>query len=90
MNYLVERSFIKDLKILPKDVKASVKEYFDIVEKATVFNELVQDLTKLTGYKIYYRYRVGDYRIGIAFRNETIIFIRVMHRKEIYKKLPRQ
>ncbi len=58
MKYVVERTFIKDLKTLPKEVKEAVKEYFNSVEKATAFNELSDNLTKLTGHKIYYLYRV--------------------------------
>lgn len=88
MKYFVERSFTKDLKSLPKEVKADVKQYFDIVEKAAAFNELVSDLIKLTGHKIYYRYRVGDYRVGIAYRDETVIFLRALHRREIYRYFP--
>lgn len=88
MKYFVERSFTKDIKSLPKEVKEAVKEYFDMVDKAAAFNELSEGLIKLTGYKIYYRHRVGDYRVGIAYRNESVIFIRVMHRREIYRYFP--
>jgi mRNA interferase RelE/StbE len=86
MEYLVEKNFLKDLQRLPKEVKKSVADFFH-VQNINGFNE-IQGLEKLTGFKIYYRYRIGDYRVGIAFRNETIIFLRVLHRREIYRNFP--
>ena len=32
-----------------------------------------------------YRFRIGDYRIIFDFENDTIIVLRVGHRKDIYK-----
>jgi len=36
----------------------------------------------------YYRIRVGDYRIGIKLENDKIIFVRFLHRKEMYRYFP--
>lgn len=87
MKYLVEKKFLKDLQPLPKEVKKSVANFFMSVQEAKSFNE-IQNLEKLTGYKIYYRYRIGDYRVGFAFRDEQIRFLRILHRKEIYRNFP--
>lgn len=87
MKYLVEKKFLKDLQPLSKELKKSVADFFLHVEKAKRFNE-IQNIEKLTGYKIYYRYRIGNYRVGFAFRDETIIFLRVLDRKEIYRNFP--
>jgi mRNA interferase RelE/StbE len=87
MKYLVEKKFLKDLQLLPKEVKKSVADFFMHVQSINGFNE-IQGLEKLTGFKIYYRYRIGAYRVGIAFRDETIIFLRVLHRREIYRNFP--
>ncbi len=35
------------------------------------------------------RIRIGDYRLGIIFDGETLIFERVLHRKEIYRYFPK-
>lgn len=43
---------------------------------------------KLEGYKIAYRIKLGDYRIGVFIEDETIEFVRFVHRKDIYKKFP--
>lgn len=33
-----------------------------------------------------YRFRVGDYRIIVAFDGKTIYILRVQHRKDVYRK----
>jgi mRNA interferase RelE/StbE len=49
----------------------------------------IPQVKKLEGYMNYYRYRIGDYRIGIEKINETKIrFIVIAHRREIYKSFP--
>ncbi|MFB2833142.1 type II toxin-antitoxin system RelE family toxin [Floridanema evergladense] len=45
-------------------------------------------MKKLKGYENAYRIRVGDYRIGFTFDSETVIFYRVLHRKEFYRYFP--
>jgi mRNA-degrading endonuclease RelE of RelBE toxin-antitoxin system len=34
------------------------------------------------------RFRVADYRIGFIFDGQTVIFFRVLHRKDIYRYFP--
>ncbi|MGA1264796.1 MAG: type II toxin-antitoxin system RelE family toxin, partial [Prochlorothrix sp.] len=52
------------------------------------------NLLKLKGYDTYYRIRVGDYRIGLEVLHQSdsgnleIVFVRVLHRKEIYRYFP--
>ncbi len=43
---------------------------------------------KLKGYKTAYRIRVGDYRVGFLFEDDTIKLSRVTNRKEIYRYFP--
>lgn len=44
---------------------------------------------KLTGYKTFYRIRIGDYRIGIELeKTDTLRFIVIAHRKDIYTIFP--
>jgi len=35
-----------------------------------------------------YRARIGDYRIGFFFAGQTVIFARVLHRKDTYRFFP--
>lgn len=83
-------SFIKDLKALKST------PYYETI-KALAFEEIPQipnfeeitNIKKLQGYENAYRIRVGDYRIGIIFEGETILFQRVLHRKDIYRYFPK-
>ncbi len=47
------------------------------------------NVKKLTGFSDYYRIRIGDYRIGFeVIDKDTIKFIVIAHRKDIYKIFP--
>ena len=48
----------------------------------------VSNVKKLKGYKLAYRIRMGDYRIGFLLEADTIKLGRVMNRKEIYRYFP--
>lgn len=43
---------------------------------------------KLKGYDAFYRIRVGDYRLGFAISGNTIVLVRFLHRKEMYRFFP--
>jgi mRNA interferase RelE/StbE len=43
----------------------------------------------MQGFQKYYRIRIGEYRLGFEMIDaETILFILVSHRKDIYKYFP--
>ncbi|WP_349262928.1 type II toxin-antitoxin system RelE family toxin [Allocoleopsis sp.] len=49
------------------------------------------DLSNVKRLKVegdYYRVRVGDYRIDLSVREDVVTFVRVLHRKEIYRYFP--
>jgi mRNA interferase RelE/StbE len=74
---------IKDPATLQRTEKAILK-----LEKAYSLKD-VKNLKKLSGFKNYYRIRVGDYRIGLEqIDNKTLRLIIIAHRKDIYKKFP--
>lgn len=82
-------TFLKDLKALKstpvfEQVKAVV---FAEIPNLTDLQTLV-NLKKIKGDDNAYRLRVGDYRIGFYFDDETITFVRVLHRKDIYRYFP--
>lgn len=86
MNVSYLPSFIKELK----DLRST--PYFKPIN-TLVFEEIPKlaglvDVKKLQGYENAYRIKVGDYRIGAIFEGETVIFCRVLHRKEIYRYFP--
>ena len=81
-------SFVRDLKsIVDQTLLERVRE---IIESAEQVNSLaaISNLKKLKGPGNYYRIRVGNYRIGIAFEGKNVTFVRFLHRKDIYKYFP--
>ncbi len=81
-------SFTKDLKgVRDKGLLKRAKEVIEALEKADSLDE-IHNLKKLKGGGNYFRLRIGDYRVGIVFENDTAIFVRFLHRKDIYKYFP--
>ena len=88
MNIEFRKSFEKDLlKVLDADLFARIKEIIEQVEKAEKLSE-VRNVKKLKGEKDYYRIRVGDYRLGIKVNDGVVSFVRILHRKDIYRYFP--
>lgn len=71
--------FNKDLdRISDTQIKTKVIELIEEIEISE----------KLSGFKTAYRIKLGVYRIGFFFENDTIEFARIVHRKDIYKIFP--
>jgi mRNA interferase RelE/StbE len=89
MKTLFDESFWKSLKKI-KDRKVKLKIAGLITEfdnAKTLFDVL--NVKKLQGYSSFYRVRVGDYRVGFELiDSETVLFIIVAQRKEIYCIFP--
>ncbi len=82
------KSFEKDLsRIMDRDLLARIKSVIEEVENADSLLD-VNNIKKLKADGDYYRIRVGDYRIGFADDGEVVSFVRVLHRKEIYRYFP--
>ena len=88
MQIKFEKSFYKDLQKLnnPK-LAIKLKETLLLFENSTSLNE-IPNIKKLKTYKIYYRLRIGNYRLGFSYENDIITFIRFLPRKDIYKLFP--
>lgn len=82
-------SFLKTIKKIESDqLKADIKDAILNVESADNIRQ-IHNLKKLKGYKYYYRIKIGNYRIGIKIEGDTIIFVDVDHRKNIYRIFPK-
>jgi len=84
--YLAKFSKDLDKLRLPKD-KAAILRTIDEVKQATSLPQL-SGVKKLSGFQHAYRLRCGHYRIGIFLEDDTAVFARVAHRKDIYDIFP--
>jgi mRNA interferase RelE/StbE len=81
-------SFGKDIgKIKDKSAKSDCLELIGKMKELDSLANL-PGLKKLAGFKYFYRIRIGDYRVGIEYRNSKVIFKRFLHRKDVYKYFP--
>ena len=82
------KSFEKDVRaIQDRKIRERIKVLIETVERIDELDEIT-NLKKLSGGAGYYRIRVGDYRVGITLSKATVTFVRVLHRKEIYRYFP--
>lgn len=82
------KKFSKDLdEVNIKSIKASLLKVITLIESVDSLND-IPNTKKLKGHKSAYRIRIGDYRLGFFYENETISIARFVHRKDIYKIFP--
>lgn len=89
MKTLYQPTFIKDLKAL-KSAAVFPQIHKLVFEDIPTYLTLsdISNLKKLKGEENIYRIRVGDYRIGVVIDKDTVVFERVLHRKDIYRYFP--
>ena len=88
MNLEFKTSFVRDLKkVKDKKLKVRVREVIEVVEQAHSLQE-IENVKKLKGSDRYYRVRIGDYRIGLAVEKDVVTFVRLLHRKDVYRYFP--
>ncbi len=83
-----EKSFLKDIKKLDnQNIAKKLKDILINFENSDNFQGF-QNIKKLKNFDIYYRIKIGDYRLGFKYENNQISIIRFLHRKNIYKLFP--
>lgn len=88
MKVRFRNSFKKDLKrIKDKSLLAQISNAIENVKAVDGVGE-VSNLLKLKGYQGFYRIRVGNYRLGLSMTEDEVVFVRCLHRKEIYRFFP--
>ena len=87
MEIRATKTFLKQLKHCPPYIQESARAVLESLADADDLSE-VPDIKKLKGYQVYYRIRIGDYRIGMEYRKPQIIVITILHRGTLYKKFP--
>ena len=87
MNIEIRKSFEKDAAKLPASLKTQLAIIIEHLESLKKLSDL-SSCKKLAGFKNAYRIRLGNYRIGFFFENETVELIRILNRKDIYRYFP--
>jgi mRNA interferase RelE/StbE len=82
------RSFLKDIEALgDAATKRRIHEAIVQIESAARLQE-IPGIQKLKGPDRCYRIRTGDYRLGLLIEGETVVFVRCLHRRDIYRFFP--
>jgi mRNA interferase RelE/StbE len=88
MNVEFRKSFEKDLRqIKGAELLQKIQAVIEEVEAADSLTSLT-NVKKLKAEGNYYRIRIGDYRIGLSVGENSVAFVRILHRKEIYRYFP--
>jgi mRNA interferase RelE/StbE len=83
-----KESFARDLRALSnKALLTRIRALIQDAEKAASLAG-VPGAKKLRGGGPFYRIRVGDYRVGLALEDDVVAFVRVLHRREVYRYFP--
>ncbi|GAB4555098.1 MAG: type II toxin-antitoxin system toxin RelE3 [Pleurocapsa sp.] len=83
-------SFLKDIRaVKDKKLLLRLEQFILIVENVDDLSQL-PNFKKLKGQKnkVYYRSRIGNYRLGLIIKQDTVIFVRFLNRKDIYRYFP--
>ena len=83
-----EASFAQDLRgITDKPSLARVGQIIDEVKQAES-PVGIRSMKKLKGHDHYYRIRIGDYRLGLELVGDELVFVRCLHRRDVYRYFP--
>ncbi len=91
MEVIIKKSYLKDLKKVPKPIFIAADYVIDKLKSSTSLENSGVDCIKMEGQKKgenYYRIRIGDWRMGIEYVKPGIIIICILSRGTIYKKFP--
>ena len=81
-------SFLKDLHHLKNaNLLAKIRQAIENVETSDAPHQ-IRNFKKLKGSDSYFRIKIGEYRVGLKMERDTIIFVRFLSRKEIYRFFP--
>ncbi len=90
MEVIASKRFLKELRKCPSNIQVQIKNFITIAE-TEVNIENMPDMKKMSGYKDYYRVRVGSWRIGIKLESgivQLLYLLTVQPRGDVYKTFP--
>ncbi|MDQ6814872.1 MAG: type II toxin-antitoxin system RelE/ParE family toxin [Bacteroidota bacterium] len=91
MEVVIKKSYIRNLKRVPKPIFLASDAVIDKLRAASSLERSGLDYIKMEGQRKgenYYRIRIGEWRIGIEYVNPTVIIICILSRGNIYKHFP--
>ena len=83
MKYYFKSSAFRDLRKLPKEIQRKIikkLDYFTSSSEPLNFAEPLRDFQFGN-----WRFRIGDYRVLFDVEKDTVVILKVGHRKDIYK-----
>jgi mRNA interferase RelE/StbE len=81
-------SFHRDVKrIRERRILAGLRQSILDVEAAARWSD-VPDIKKIRGSTNAFRIRVGEYRIGLYIEGDLAEFVRVLPRRDVYRRFP--
>lgn len=88
MQVIFLKSFFKDIKkIKDKKLKSQLRAVIIEIENAQdLYN--IHNIKRLTGFQGVYRIRLGNYRLGLFLKDDTVEVARFIKREDIYKLFP--
>ncbi len=90
MQIVFEKKIFKDFDKIDDFLLWRVQILIAQLENLKMLDDIKMrfDCKKMRGYDIYYRIRIGDYRLGFSIEKDQIKLIRFLHRKDIYRFFP--
>ena len=86
MKLKYSKQFIKDVKKYSRHKKRIADIILEFQQSDSIRS--IKNIKELRSDKDDFRLRTGSFRIGFSIENDTIIFKRFLHRKDIYKYFP--
>jgi len=78
----------KDIRsITDRRLANLVLEAIDRIEQCSSVNDL-KNIRRMKGAADHFRIRIGDYRLGFKVEDDTVLLMRFMHRKDLYRFFP--
>lgn len=80
------RQFVTDVEKYPQ-LKRKVSDIIETFKNAKTLSEL-KNIKKLKSAGNDFRVKIGSFRVGFTFSDDTVLFKRFLHRKDIYRFFP--
>ena len=89
MNLEYRSSFSRDLRrVRDSTIRDRVLMVIEELEAAPNITETLRATRIKSDKGRYYRIRIGDYRLGCALEGNTLLLVRFLHRRDIYRFFP--